>query len=291
MGDHQTQLLYDSETLKIEAYHCHRVPASRDPEEITYNYEVVFTHTGTFVRRDAGGVSVADPNYILFFVPQRPFQISHPIIGGDRSTTFTIAPHALADIAGGADPWSLFSGLPIVVEPRHRLRHYRLLQSIRCGKADSLLIEEQALALLADVIQSIPSMGRRFDAHPPTNQSQADLIQRTQVVLLSRYSQQLSLTQIAAAVYSSPYHLARTFRRFTGLSLHRYLQRLRLLGALEHLADHPHAELPPLALDIGFASLSHFSASFRREFGFAPSALRRPLTPRALREMSKILKA
>ncbi|HLF03389.1 MAG TPA: hypothetical protein VI547_15505, partial [Anaerolineales bacterium] len=121
MGDHQTQLLYDSETLKIEAYHCHRVPASRDPEEITHNYEVVFTHTGTFVRRDSGGVSMADPNHVLFFAPHQPFQISHPLDGGDRTTIFAIPLRVLLDIVSGADLPRPFSSGSAVLEPRHRL--------------------------------------------------------------------------------------------------------------------------------------------------------------------------
>jgi len=47
------------------------------------------------------------------------------------------------------------------------------------------------------------------------------------------------------------------------------------------------AELAPLALDLGFASHSHFTAAFRAAYGVVPSALRR--LPRAA--LRKILTA
>ena len=46
---------------------------------------------------------------------------------------------------------------------------------------------------------------------------------RTRVVLARRLCDKLSLTEIARAVFSSPFHLARIFRRETGVSLHRQL--------------------------------------------------------------------
>ncbi len=67
--------------------------------------------------------------------------------------------------------------------------------------------------------------------------------------------------------------------------MHRYLTRLRLRAALEKLAE-PRVDLTVLALDVGFSSHSHFTRSFQREFGLAPSQAR-GVRPSALREMSK----
>jgi AraC-like DNA-binding protein len=64
--------------------------------------------------------------------------------------------------------------------------------------------------------------------------------------------------------------------------------RLRLRASLERLAAGA-VDLTALALELGFSSHSHFTDSFRKEFGCTPSAIRCDRTPRAIREMSKNL--
>jgi AraC-like DNA-binding protein len=78
---------------------------------------------------------------------------------------------------------------------------------------------------------------------------------------------------MARAVHASPFHLARIFQQRTGVPVHRYLTQLRLRAALERLADGAD-DLTALALELGFSSHSHFTDSFRREFGCAPSTVR-----------------
>lgn len=86
-----------------------------------------------------------------------------------------------------------------------------------------------------------------------------------------------TLAQIAAAARCSAFHLARGFRRHTGLSLHGYRTRLRMAIAVQRLAE-GERDLTALALDLGYSSHSHFSAVFRRQFGCAPREVRRNLT-------------
>ena len=64
---------------------------------------------------------------------------------------------------------------------------------------------------------------------------------------------------------------ARVFREETGFSLHGYRTQLRLRLALDALAAG--REIGELAHDLGFASHSHFTDSFRRVFGVAPSRM------------------
>ena len=73
---------------------------------------------------------------------------------------------------------------------------------------------------------------------------------------------------------ASPYHLARVFRRATGVSVHEYLTRLRLLSALPLAMESP-GELTRAALDLWFSSHSHFTAAFSRRFEMPPSEVRR----------------
>lgn len=75
-----------------------------------------------------------------------------------------------------------------------------------------------------------------------------------------------SMHDIADATAVSAFHLARSFRRQTGLSLHHYRLRLRLAAVLERMSD-GERDLPGLAHDHGFCSQSHLGAVFQREVG------------------------
>jgi AraC family transcriptional regulator len=88
--------------------------------------------------------------------------------------------------------------------------------------------------------------------------------------------ERLTLARIAAAVGYSMFHLCRSFRQATGLTLHDYREQLRLRLALERL-EQGECDLSRLALDLGYSSHSHFTAGFRRSFGAPPSDARRAL--------------
>lgn len=85
-----------------------------------------------------------------------------------------------------------------------------------------------------------------------------------------------SMHDIADASSVSPFHLARSFRRQTGLSLHQYRQRLRLAAVLARLS-HGERDLAGLAYDHGFCSQSHLGALFQRELGLTLGEARHAL--------------
>jgi len=105
------------------------------------------------------------------------------------------------------------------------------------------------------------------------------LVESVRAYFVGHLDQRIQLTDVATAAGVSPFHLARTFRRATGMTLHRYLTRLRLVWALPR-ATEPRASLTELALDLGFSSHSHLTAAFHREFGLPPSEARRRTTAR-----------
>lgn len=63
------------------------------------------------------------------------------------------------------------------------------------------------------------------------------------------------------------------FRQRTGWSLHAYRDQLRLRHAVEWVLDGTR-RLTDVALELGYASHSHFTDRFRASYGFAPTELR-----------------
>lgn len=85
-----------------------------------------------------------------------------------------------------------------------------------------------------------------------------------------------SISELAEELGCSPYHLMHAFRAELGEPMRAYRQRARLGVALHRLVD-GHDDLCTLAIELGFASHSHFTETFTRELGISPSRLRAQL--------------
>ena len=98
-------------------------------------------------------------------------------------------------------------------------------------------------------------------------------IEGAKEILHERYSETISLDEIARTVDIHPVHLAREFRKFYGCTLGEYLRRLRVQCACHSLSttDMPLVEI---ALSAGFSHQAHFSTLFKRYIGLTPTEFR-----------------
>lgn len=78
----------------------------------------------------------------------------------------------------------------------------------------------------------------------------------------------LSLSQLARVACLSPRQLARCFKAAQGVSVHQYILDRRIERAKPLLAREP---ISQVAMDLGFASPSHFSTAFHARTGMTPS--------------------
>lgn len=88
-----------------------------------------------------------------------------------------------------------------------------------------------------------------------------------------RYREQLRVADVAKAVGVHPVHLARAFRRQYGIPIGTYARGLRIdwaAGRLRNCDD----SIAQIALDAGFFDQSHFTRTFKRQFGATPLAYR-----------------
>jgi AraC family transcriptional regulator len=89
------------------------------------------------------------------------------------------------------------------------------------------------------------------------------------------YAGDLTLSEMAAAVHLSPFHLARVFKRALGVSPHQYLIQVRVNNARALLsAGSGQRSLAEIATAAGFADQSHLTRHFKRITGVTPSQFR-----------------
>ena len=82
-------------------------------------------------------------------------------------------------------------------------------------------------------------------------------------------NQNLSLKEVAAAVYRSPEYLSRLFKIETGQNFSTYLMRYRLKKAKELLAN-TDMKIYEIAFAVGYTTPSYFSKVYKDYMGVTP---------------------
>jgi AraC-like DNA-binding protein len=200
---------------------------------------------------------VCDPLSPLWLTAEHSYRLRQPC-AGQRSLLIV-----LGDDPGAPPPGQRRLALPAPVQlARWRARH----------PCDTATLEAALLRLASQVAGDPP---------PPCSPRVQRAVEHARGLLASDLARPLTLADTAAAVHCSPHHLARQFQRVNGVGPHGYRTRLRMLAALERLREGD-SNLSGLAQDLGFASHSHFSATFRGHWGLTPQQMRKDLTAAAL---------
>ena len=101
-------------------------------------------------------------------------------------------------------------------------------------------------------------------------------IRRSVELMDAHMERELTLGELAAAAYLSPFHFARLFKKLMGTSPHAYLAALRIQRAQTLLAE-TDLSVTEVAIRIGYQSSSHFARAFRQTTGLTPRAFRASL--------------
>jgi AraC family transcriptional regulator len=289
--------LFASPLVTISDWRCRGTEPHFGEEEESSGYVLIFPRTGLYVERRAGNDRVvADPSRVLFFNAGDVYRVAHPVSGGDDCTAIRFNGKALLEFvrqnAASADEDTSPFHLPSAgsTNPMVLLLHRLRQNLLKRTTPDTLAIEEHASALLRQALEL--QSGQRGRTHEPvradTRKAHRDLVHAVRILLAKRFRERLNLSDIARAVFSSPFHLARIFRSETGTSLHAHQTQLRLRAALCEVADGAR-DLTALALELGFSSHAHFSFAFQRNFHASPSAIR--LSSARLAKLSRNTKA
>ena len=166
------------------------------------------------------------------------------------------------------------------IEPRFALDDPTLVTLVGLIEAEiaagcpsgPLYAESICLALLARVLS-------RCAAQPVTCNVPAHTLSRRQLERVNEFIEAnlgstLGLAQLAALVGLSPGHFLAVFKATAGMTPHRYVVDRRIAQAKSWLVE-GRRSIADIANELGFASQSHFTDTFRRAVGTTPSRFRR----------------
>jgi AraC-like DNA-binding protein len=291
-----TRMLFESPLVKLAKFRAAPThPGFRDSGPARQHC-FVFPRTSVRIRHAGGKPFVAGPNVVTLYNAGQVYEREMITDEGDRCEWFSVDPDVLAEALAAHDPATrddpehpfrlpFIPGDPATyLLQRLAVRH---LTEAEC--VDSLFVEETVLRVLDAVAASAARF--RGVAPKPGSESAAgatEVVDAMREILARRFREPLSLAELGRCSGYSVFHLSRIFRARSGLTLHAWQCRLRLLTALERVAE-TGTELEDVALDLGYSSHSHLTSAFGRAFGITPSAFRATATPQRVRELTKIL--
>jgi AraC-like DNA-binding protein len=263
--------LYRSPIVSLGTFWC-------APDDVRWSLEnfvgdtphIVFPATPVWIAAQGHGLELAGPNHAVFLNSGEVFRRRRFNGHGDRNHFMVVGDETLQEwLDGPRFPRPIGKLLP---------RPYLTVRAIAralAEDADGLSVEEDLLRLghatVVGAFRSEERMPRRRRRPPP-------VVEDTKAVLSARFTEHLTLEELGREVNVSPFHLARSFRRHTGYTLHEYRTHLRLRAALERLGAGDE-DLAVIARAVGFSSHSHMTASFHRAFGVPPSGVRKRELP------------
>ncbi len=119
-------------------------------------------------------------------------------------------------------------------------------------------------SLLLDVWEQLSSLSMTI----PSNILQA------QAYIRNNFTRKITLEEIAASVYLSPYHLAHQFKKYTGITVGEAIAEERIHKATELLAS-TDKKIFDIAIECGFSDSQMLKKLIKKNLGVTPSEYRR----------------
>lgn len=289
------RIVFSGERVRIGAFRATPSAPWFEDSGPARGYLVVFPRTAVRITHAGATPVVADPSRVMFYNRGQEYRRERIAEDGDRCEWFAFSAedltHAIRRYDPRADerPERPFAIAHAPSDPgSYALQRILFTHAARGAPLDALAVEDLAMQLLERVLAS--AYGERSSATEGARHAHRALADAVRSVVCARLSEPLTLGGLARAVGASPFHLSRVFGREAGCSLHAYVDTLRLFQSLERIAD-GEACLTKLALDLGYASHSHFTFAFRKRFGIPPSHVRRVAARGQLEDLTAIAKS
>ena len=236
-------------------------PGFRTPKHTHKRPLFCFVIAGNYTEEYGGRTRECNSSTLLFH-PADELHSEHFHDVGGRSFIIEIEPEWLKRLRDQG----------IVVQPApgpkggvaELLVHRLYKELVQRDEVSDLIIE----GLMMELIGETSRGGVTVEVNQPPR-----WLEQARELLHERFAEPLKLVDIARAVRVHPVHLAQVFHKSYRCTVGDYVRRLRVEQACHDLAN---SELPlaDIALAAGFCDQSHFTRTFKRIIGIAPSQYR-----------------
>jgi AraC-like DNA-binding protein len=245
----------------------------------TPDYAVATLFSGELEYTSSNGIGKLYPSEVLILEPNTNLKAS----GKHVNLLFLVVSSAI--VIQHAVAMRLVPTKSTVAFPDEPIKNDSDLNGLLARFSSELMSHNpgQDIVMRAVVDQILVQILRRYSI--PRRSEELELsrvglidrrIRRSIELMHSQLDQDLSLKDLAAASYLSPFHFARLFKKLTGVTPHSYLAAIRNNKAQLLLAESD-LSITEIGMRVGYLSASHFTKAFRLATGTTPREFRKAL--------------
>lgn len=245
----------------------------------TPDYAVATLFSGELEYTSSNGIGKLYPSEVLILEPNTNLKAS----GKHVNLLFLVVSSAI--VIQHAVAMRLVPTKSTVAFPDEPIKNDSDLNGLLARFSSELMSQKpgQDIVMRAVVDQILVQILRRYSI--PRRSEELELsrvglidrrIRRSIELMHSQLDQDLSLKDLAAASYLSPFHFARLFKKLTGVTPHSYLAAIRNNKAQLLLAESD-LSITEIGMRVGYLSASHFTKAFRLATGTTPREFRKAL--------------
>lgn len=270
--------LYQSDFYRILDFRCRCTDCKTSKPEYTDTFGISFVRKGNFLFNVFRHSLDSYTGCVLITKPKFERTVTHAHAVPDECTIFEFRKDFYPVIAAHYKHTRFFTNddwhsTLIRTNASTELLHYLVWQLATSRKGSKLQIDNLVLEIMDKVL------GEVTDYHPDPainakmKKNHLLTIERAKEYITSNFTSDISLMDLAAYCYVSPFHFSRIFRAFTKVPPHQFLADIRLQHAalLLRTSDLPVADI---AFSSGFNSIEYFNGAFRKKYNCAPGVFR-----------------
>lgn len=272
--------IYTSDLIRIINFQCDDDHSFTSKEELSGYFCIGFTRTGNFRFHSCRNAADVYSSRILIEKPECTYRLTHT---GDacNANTFFIFSEDLYEALKEKPNFrrSAFYrnenilSLLILATPELEWLHFSIWQKIHQKENSRLEIDSMVMELLNSVIDNLSYNGMDHELLKEQKKHHLSTIERAKEYILTNFTQNISLAELAEYCCVSLFHFCRIFKQLSTFSPYQYLQSLRLKNA-EMLLKTTALSVTDVCYRSGFNSLDYFSTAFSKKYKLSPSKYR-----------------
>jgi transcriptional regulator GlxA family with amidase domain len=151
--------------------------------------------------------------------------------------------------------------------------HFFIAQLVLQRSGSKLQIDHLVMELIDKILGAVTDYIPDAKINARLKKNHLTTIERAKEYITGNFTQDISLMEIAAYCYVSPFHFSRIFKTFTSCSPHQFLLSIRLQHAAMLLRNTT-ITVADIAFSSGFNSIEHFTSAFRQQYKYPPAKFR-----------------
>lgn len=150
--------------------------------------------------------------------------------------------------------------------------HYQILN--RLNEAGKLEMDNLVLEFFSQTAGIIINTSQEEEINHWSNTTRLNTVEMAKEYMNNNFINDISLQEVSANCFISPFHFSRLFKKITSFSPHQYLQQVRLKHG-EMLLKTSTMPVADIAYAAGFSSTAYFATAFKQKYKMNPLQYRK----------------